>query len=362
MDSAAKHPDFIVRQHTPLNGGPPLDLLVRSPVTPSDLFFVRTHGSVPQIQAATYRLSVDGMVGQPHTFTLAELAQMPQTNVTTTIQCAGNRRDELIAIKSIPNETPWGAEAISTAVWRGVLLRDLLAVVGVAPAVRHIAFDGLDDVEKDGHAVGFGGSIPIEWAYSSDVLLALAMNGELLPVLHGYPLRVVVPGYIGARSVKWLGRITAQAEPSQNYFQAHAYKLYPAQSSPETAECDHGIMLGELSVNAVICTPANRATVQAGLIEVAGYAMAGGNRRIERIELSLDDGQTWQSTAILADHQPGVWYIWRTTIVVTPATSIITVRAWNSAANTQPTAPRDVWNFKGYMNNAWHRVAVKVSG
>lgn len=356
-----KHPAFIVRAREPLNGGPPPELLRRSPVTPADLFFVRSHGAIPQIDPASYRLSVGGMVRRPLELTLADLReQFPRRVLAATLQCAGNRRDELLAVADIPGEVPWGAEAIGSAEWAGAPLRDVLLAAGVEAAAAHAAFAGLDEVERQGRRFTFGGSVPLEKALGQEVLLAYEMNGAPLAPLHGAPLRVVVPGYIGARSVKWLGAIRLQPEPSDNYFQAHAYKLFPPQVSAANADWERGLALGELSVNAVICSPERGRALGAGQLLVRGYAFAGGGRAVERVDVSADGGATWLSAELLGERSRWAWRFWEARLDLAPGAHRIVARAWDAAANTQPEQLRHVWNFKGYMNNAWHRVDVTV--
>ena len=356
-----KHSAFLIHSSDPLNGGPPLELLAQSELTPHDLFFVRNHGNIPAVDPADYRLLIDGMVDQPLAFSLAELQHdFVRATVTATLECAGNRRDELAKVASIPGELPWGAEAISNAEWQGVPLRNLLARVGVAPQAGHVAFTGLDQVERQGRRFGFGGSIPLEKALSSEVILAYAMNGAPLPAAHGFPLRVIAPGYIGARSVKWLAELRVQAEPSDNYFQAHAYKLFPPNIHATNVDWDSGLMLGELSITAVICAPAPGARLAPGSHMLQGYAFAGGGRAIERVEVSGDGGASWCLATLLDERSRWAWRRWQAELHLEPGQGCLIARAWDSAANTQPEDPRRLWNFKGYMNNAWHRVEVLV--
>lgn len=359
-----KHPALIVRETEPFNAGPPPGLLRQSFITPQNLFFVRNHAPVPDLDAASYRLQVGGMVGEHLTLSLDELrSRFTKREVAATLQCAGNRRDILSAIAPVGGEVAWGAEAISTARWGGVALRDVLGAAGIEEAARHVAFLGLDEIEKRGERFGFGGSIPIDKALSSEVILAYEMNGETLSPAHGFPLRAIVPGYIGARSVKWLSDITLQTEPSDNYYQARAYKLFPPQTDAQTADWTQGLMLGELSVNSVITAPAPGADIEGGSVLVQGYATAGGSRSVERVDVSADDGATW-TTATLSesDKAPWTWRFWEARLELPEGVHTITARAWDSAANTQPEDPRRIWNFKGYMNNAWDRVTVKVRG
>ncbi|MCI0610929.1 MAG: molybdopterin-dependent oxidoreductase, partial [Anaerolineae bacterium] len=213
-----KHPDFVVKQESPFNAGPPPRLLNQSYITPTNLFFVRSHGDVPEVDVDSYRLEINGRALRPLSLSLSEIKNnFERVNVSATLQCAGNRREELMALKSIPNELEWGVEAISHAVWAGVRLRDVLADAGVeseADLHLHVEFGGLDQVERLNKHFRYGGSIPLGKGLSSEVILAYEMNGEPLTPVHGFPLRTIVPGYIGARSVKWLDRITVQNEPS----------------------------------------------------------------------------------------------------------------------------------------------------
>jgi sulfite oxidase len=330
-------------------------------VTPVELFFVRTHGAVPQLDEEGYRLAIDGMVQRPLRLRRGDLeANFPVAEVTATLQCAGNRRTELIRVRPVAGETPWGASALGNAVWRGTPLAAVLEAVGVLDGAAHVAFIGLDRIEKEGNSFGFGGSIPLARALGDDVLLAWEMNGQPLAPEHGYPLRVVVPGWIGARSVKWVGQIRVQAEPSDNWYQARSYKLFPPQVDAASADWAQGLMLGELSLTSVICAPGDGEELQAGRVTVRGYAMAGGERRVERVEVSADHGDSWV-VAELEPGSPGVWHLWSAELELGPGAHELACRAWDSAAMTQPEDPAHLWNFKGYMNNAWHRVRVWAS-
>jgi sulfite oxidase len=341
--------DLIVREAAPLNAEPPLTALSQYFVTPNKLFFIRNHGVVPNVDPVNYRLAVNGMVKASLSLTLDELrGKFPKRTTMATL---------LAAIQSIPG-VPWQAQAIGNATWGGVSLRDVLLAAEVVSEARHIAFTGLDGVQKADRRFGFGGSIPIGKALSHEVLLAYEMNGQPLPPDHGYPLRVVVPGYIGARSVKWVSSITVQTEPSANFFQANSYKLFPPQAQANTADWEQGLMLGELSVNAVICQPQEGETLPVGPMKVRGYAMAGG--QIERVDVSADEGHTWVIADLLGESRPWTWRFWEAEIQLEYGSRHIIARAWDSAANTQPEDVRQIWNFKGYMNNAWHRVKVHV--
>jgi sulfite oxidase len=206
----------------------------------------------------------------------------------------------------------------------------------------------------------FGGSIPLAKALSPEVLIAYAMNGEPLTPEHGYPLRVVVPGYIGARSVKWLTRLIVQDAPSDNYFQQNDYRLLPVDTDLADADFGSGVMLGELPVNSAILSPADGAEVPSGPLLVQGYAVVGGGRTISRVDVSADGGRRWV-TAQVDRGGPWAWALWKAEIEVAPGPVEIVVRAFDSAAQAQPERLETVWNCKGYMNNAWHRVAVTAA-
>ncbi len=358
MEPLHKHPTMVIHQEEPLNAGPPLHALRQAYVTPQEYFFVRNHGNIPIIDPAMYCLSITGMVEQSLELSLAELKAMPSTTEVALLQCAGIRRTEMAAIKPIPGELPWGAEPIGNAKWRGVSLSALLEKAGVQEGAYHIAFKGLDEVWRNGEQVGFGGSIPLEKA--TDVLLAYEMNGEMLTPVHGFPLRVVVPGYLGARSVKWLSNINVQEEPSTNYFQAHAYKLFPPHIDSHNVDWNNGKMLGELPLNAVICQPSEDAICQAGQTVVQGYAVPQHGVPIERVELSCDQGTTWMVARILEPSHLWSWCFWELTLNLSKGPCQLIVRTWDVLQDTQPQEIEQVWNFKGYMNNAWHRIHIMV--
>lgn len=357
-----KHTSLLVRQEEPFNAEPPLKLLRQAFVTSRKLFFVRNHGPVPEVDDANYCLKVKGGVKNPLELSLEEIQRkFPKQTVTATLQCAGNRRDELMVLGRIAGEVPWSAGAISNAVWGGVALPEILKAAKVEEGARHVALTGLDQVERHGEKFGFGGSISIEKAMSPGVLLAYEMNGSPLPAAHGFPLRLVVPGYIGARSVKWLSSITVQTEPSANYFQAHAYKLFAPEVGPETADWTRGKTLEETSINSVICQPAEGDNLVSGRVQVRGYAIGAGSEPIKRVEVSVDGGRTWVEAELGYESRPWAWRFWETTFTLTHGSYHLIARASDSAGNKQPQEASRVWNFKGYMNNALHEVNVQVS-
>lgn len=357
-----KHPRQLVRETRFFNSGPPPELLRGHPVTPTELFFTRNHAGVPSVEPASYRLSVAGLVEQPLELTLDQLrADYPADTVAATIACAGLRRDELMNIRPIPGEVAWSTEPVSTGVWHGVRLADVLATARPTAGARHVAFTGLDEVERHGNRFGFGGSIPLTKALADETLLAWELNGAPLPPVHGYPLRAVVPGYIGARSVKWLASIRLQEEPTENYFQSHAYRLFPPEVNADTVVWEQGIALGDMPLNSVIWSPETDARVPSGPVTVSGWACASGGRTIERVELTWDGGATWHRADLPDSRDPWSWTLWNTDLALPSGTYVAAVRAWDSDGNTQPDDPATLWNFKGYANNAWHRVRFSVA-
>ncbi|HUG48421.1 MAG TPA: molybdopterin-dependent oxidoreductase [Candidatus Limnocylindria bacterium] len=342
---------LVTRLDDPFNAGAPLDVLGRSYLTPVDAFYVRNHGPVPLLRAADHRLEVDGLVREPISLGQAELAaRLPRHELVATLACAGNRRAELSRIQPTPSPLQWGADAVSTGRWSGFRLADLLEWIGIGEGARHVAFEGADQALTGAGPTSFGASIPIDKALGEEVLLADRLNGEPLTPEHGAPLRAVVPGYIGARSVKWLRRVTLLRDPSDNWFQARDYRR-------------DGRALGELELNSAITEPADGAAVQARPVEVRGYAYGGPAERVARVELSADGGACWQSARLL-DEGPGEAWAWRlfaASVVLGPGEHVLAVRAWGEHGSTQPPDAATLWNEGGYMNNAWHRVRLTVT-
>jgi sulfite oxidase len=183
------------------------------------------------------------------------------------------------------------------------------------------------------------------------------MNGEPLPAVHGGPLRVVVPGYIGARSVKWLQRIEVRSTPWPGHFQEIAYRLVPEDG---TVGPGAGTSLGLIALNSDVLAPADGETVTAGPVEVRGYAFAGGERSVARVDVSLDAGERWSQAELLDDLGRWAWRQWRITVELAPGEHEIAVRAWDSSAATQPEHEATLWNPGGYVNNAQPRIRVRA--
>ncbi len=370
----AKHPEFIYYETEPLNGAPPPFLARAEFITPLDLFYTRNHGNIPQLDASSYRLRVQGLVATPLGLGLEELRRdFPAHRIAVTLQCAGNRRDELIQVKDIPGEAPWAGNAISHGLWTGVRLADVLAKVGVDRSqAKFVEFIGHDQAKKKDHPP-FGGSVPLAKALAPETLLAYELDGQPLPVIHGFPVRAVVPGYLGARSVKWLREINVLAHPSANLFQAEEYHLHPASATKEHHDANIALPLGEMPVTSYICR-VHRGHPAKDPMVVEGYAYVGAGHEIHRVEISEDEGESWTLAELLPVPQDGLqaadeeggrwsWRFWRVELMAAERAPIqLIVRAWDTGANTQPARAEDVWNFKGYGNNAAHHlVSAQVS-
>ena len=353
-----KRRDMLVHEREPYNAEPTGAALGASHVTPTDVFYSRNHGAVPTVDLATWRLTVRGLVWTPLELRLGHLKHdFEQCTLSVTLQCAGNRRAGLAALREIPGEVPWGSCATGTAEWTGVRLADVLRMAGVDDEAEHVEFTAPDRAELAHPPQPYASSIPVGKALSDEVLLAWQMNGQELPPIHGGPVRVVVPGYIGARSVKWVERVTVRREPSESYFQATAYRLLPADGEPGPGR---GSSLSSVAFNSSILSPSDGAIVQAGVVEVSGYAYAGDDRGITRVDVSVDRGRTWVQAELDDQSSPWTWRLWRTRLLLDEGEVRITVRAWDTTAATQPESVEQVWNPKGYVNNAWGHVRVHV--
>ena len=359
-----KRDDMVVHEVSPYNAEPSQSGLATSDITPIDTFYSRNHGVVPDIAIEDWRLEVDGLVESPLSLTFDELtSQFERSTVVATLQCAGNRRAGFNEIRHIEGEDPWGSCATSTAEWQGARLADVLLAAGVRrDNGAHVAFLAPDVSELASPPQPYGSSIPLPKALSCEVLLAWRMNGEPLPELHGGPVRVVVPGFIGARSVKWITTITVQIAPSDNYFQSTAYRLLPADADPETAAPGAGLSLSSIALNSDILVPDDGAVIPAGPLTIRGYALAGDDLGVARVDVSLDDGVTWRQACLQPQRSPWAWQLWSLGVEVPRGELRITARAWDSTGALQPESAAALWNPKGYANNSWARVTVNVCG
>jgi sulfite oxidase len=349
--------DLLTRQESPLNAEPRLDHLTDSWRTPTPHFYIRRHGTRPDVDPGPYHLTIEGLVERPITLALEDLEALPGVSVTATLQCAGNRRLEHSRVKPVAG-VQWDAGAIGTAGWRGPRLADLLRKAGVKPGASHLWFEGLDTVALKDRATAFGGGIPLEKAMRPETILALEMNGRPLSREHGYPVRTIVPGFIGARSVKWLHRITVSDRPSENNFVARDYKLFPPEATPESVKPEAYGPIYEMVLGSAICSPRVGDRVKPGRITVQGYAVPPGEpgATVARVEVSPDAGKSWTNARFWGERSEFAWQLWEADVTVPAGASTLVVRATDSRGRTQPE--RAAWNFKGYLNDSWHRVDI----
>lgn len=328
---------------------------------------------------ASYQLHVEGLPGGVLTLSLEDLkTRFPKHTVTATLQCAGNRRSEMNKVKQVKGLN-WGIAAISNATWSGAKLKDVLLAAGYGPDVaqwaRHVQFEGLD---KDVAGTTYGASIPLNKAVSEegDVLLAYEMNGETITADHGFPVRVVVPGTVGARNVKWLGKIIISAQESSSHWQQNDYKGFSPGTDWDTVDFKSAPAIQELPIQSAITTPADGAVVDRSEEEVTvkGYAWSGGGREVVRVDVSLDGGKTWQVAQLRSSEKgqvpepsppPGrawAWKLWEVTAPLPAEVQELEIvcKAVDNSYNMQPDTVAPIWNLRGVLSNAWHRVKVKI--
>jgi sulfite oxidase len=354
-----KSPAFRTITESPLNGAPLPSVLMQGATTGTGEFFVRNHGGI----GGRNEFAVRGMVRSPiHEMRAglpASLADLPRRSVEATLQCAGNRRTSLQKFRPIPNEVPWPSEAISNAMWEGVSLADVLHRTGVLDGAAHVWFLGSDELTGKHAGEQFGASIPLAKALSGSVLLADTMNGAPLPAEHGAPLRALVPGYIGARSVKWLTEVRVEREPTPNYFQ-QAYSVFPPSMLAVPPGNVGGVVLGEFPLSSAFGGPGDGDTMRVGTSTVCGWAIVGGDRVVTQLQVSSDGGATWMDARFTTPAKRFVWRLWEADITLAPGEHELVCRAFDDAGGTQPDDVRTVWNVKGYANNSWDRITVRA--
>ncbi|KAK0405199.1 hypothetical protein QR680_017849 [Steinernema hermaphroditum] len=367
-----RHPALLVNSQKPFNAESPASLLLDSFRTPNDLFFVRNHLPVPEIKIAEHKLTVEGVgIPKPITLDVEQLKKkFKKASVTSVIQCAGNRRADMNEYKKVQG-LMWTGTAISNAKWSGVPLRDILIDAGVDPnskEIKHVHFEGAD-IDPTGKP--YGASIPFAKAMSEEVLVAYEMNDEPIPRDHGFPLRLVCPGNVGARQVKWLACIRTSDVESPSHWQQKDYRAFsPAVGFGDHMDFQSVPSIQEYPVQSAFCTPVPNASVDRSdeTIDVAGYAWSGGGRGIIRVEVSPDGGKTWFSAELEHDseqdlEQMWAWTLWRASIKIPEELQELDLvcKATDRAYNTQPETASGIWNVRGLLHNAWHRVKVKVN-
>ena len=335
------------------NHGMPLEAL-RQPITPVGLHYILVHYDIPAVDPATWRLEIGGAVGQSLSLSLADLRALPAITRPVTLECAGNGR-ALLAPR--PVSQPWLTEAVGTGEWTGVPLRALLDEAGLAGDVVELLFTGLDRGIEGGVEQLYERSLPRAEALGDDALLAYELNGVPLPPQHGFPLRLVIAGWYGMAHVKWLARITALTEPFRGYQQAVGYRLYDA-----TGEA--GAPVTRMLPRSLTIPPGipdfmtRERFLDPGPVLLEGRAWSGWGA-VERVEVSVDGGDTWADAQLGEPVGERAWrgwsYAWDASV---PGSYVISSRATDAADNTQPVA--SPWNLKGYANNEVERVPVTV--
>lgn len=335
----------------PVDAETPLELLTDY-ITPIDLFFVRSHWVPRMPDLKTWKLTIDGEVDHPLTLSLADLKKMPYAEATCVLMCAGNGR---AFHKPVVPGVQWKYGAIGNAKWRGVKVSDVLARAGVRDSAKHLHLFGSDD--PPGKVPPFHRSIEMAKAMD-DAILAWEMNGVALPARHGAPLRLVVPGWAGDHWMKWVVRISPQAEAQKGFYMETAYRYPNHPGEPGVAfKPEEMSPVTELFVKSNVTIAPKRA--RAGTKQtIRGFAFSGAPD-IDKVEISDDDGATWQLASLDSRHALHAWRRW--SYAWTPKSkgkATLLARATDSRGATQP---RDAqWNQSGYFYNAWHSVDVEV--
>jgi len=324
-------------------------------LTPVDAFFVRQHIPRPApIEADAYRLTVNGMVSKTLSLSLADLKRLPQASVPAVLECTGNGRG--FYSPKVPG-IQWGRGAIGNAEWSGPRISDILKMAGVSSGAAFLETDGADTgVAK---TPDFIRSLPLKKALHPATLLALNMNGQPLPTLHGFPARLIVPGWDGTSSVKWVIRLTAAAEPNNGFFMNPGYR-YPKYALPpgtpaRPAELE---VIEGMPVKSTITSPEDQSKAALGPMTIRGFAWAG-EQSIERVDVSTDGGSRWREAKLSGAKLPFAWRLWQIDWQPSdPGYYTILSRATDSSGRVQPIVAE--WNPSGYLWNAIDRVGVTL--
>jgi sulfane dehydrogenase subunit SoxC len=330
----------------------PLEAL-RYPLTPVGLHYLLIHFDIPAVDERTWRLSVRGRVERELSLSLDELKVRPARTQAVTLECAGNGR-ALLSPRA-PSQ-PWLREAVGTAEWTGTPLAPLLEEAGVAPDAAEVVFTGLDRGVQGDVEHAYERSLPFAEAMRDEILLAYAINGQPLPPQHGFPLRVVVPGWYGMTHVKWLDSITVTDRAFGGWQQAVAYHL-------RNSEEEVGTPVTRMLPRSLMVPPgipdffSRTRLLDPGLCTLEGRAWSGQGA-VERVEVSVDGGKTWADAAVGEPLSEFAWCGWTYVWDAEPGELELVCRTTDAAGTTQPLDPP--WNFDGFCNNAVQRVQVVV--
>lgn len=349
--------EMILQRSTPPLLETPIGVFDAADFTPNDRFFVRWHHPFPtSVDPARHRLRVTGLVGKPLSLSLAQLARLPRIAIAAVNQCAGNGRG--LFGPRVPG-AQWGNGAMGNALWEGVRLKDVLALAGVKPGAVAVRFGGLDAPVMD-TAPDFEKSLPIDHALSDDVMIAWGMNGQPLPLLNGFPLRLVVPGWYSTYWVKMLDSIEVLAEPDHGFWMAKAY-MAPANALADVAPGAPAGPRQPVSVmrpRAIITNIAAGARLPArAFTPVQGVAL-GGDNGVMLVELSGDGGRSWVPAQLGPDHGRYAFRRFRGALALAPGRQLILARATNAAGVSQPLVQN--WNPSGYNRAGVDPVPVEI--
>jgi DMSO/TMAO reductase YedYZ molybdopterin-dependent catalytic subunit len=338
-----------VMSQKPFNAETPNQYL-RSWITANKMFFARNQGQMPEkpISLSDWSLTIEGEVNNPLVLGFDQIYRMPKAIVSNTIECSGNSRSLL---ESKASGNPWTIGGVGNAVWGGVWLRELFDSAGLKANAKHVAFEGMDKPLGTAQ-IQFVRSIPIEKALSS-LLLAYEMNGEPLPLEHGYPLRALALGWTGANCVKWLHKIFVLDRPYEGFYMDKVYRKFQKGQDPGTGEVVTGI-----SLKSIITQPERSETLAAGSVTILGAAYAG-ETEVKRVEVSVDNGKTWLAAAFIGPNEPYAWRQWQFLwSVKEKGEYTLLSRATDTQGNQQPMNAS--WNVLGYGNNGVREHAVTV--
>jgi DMSO/TMAO reductase YedYZ molybdopterin-dependent catalytic subunit len=355
QDARPAFPGMIVRAHEPRNLEFPLSEL-KDAIVPNDQFFVRSHFAVPEMDVKTWKLKVEGAVESPFELTYDELIKLKSSSLTATIECAGNGRVHLTP--PVPG-LQWGQGAVGNAEWGGITLALLLEKARVRKDAVEVVLEGTDTGQinsdpKSPGVINFARSVPIAKAEKDDVLLAYKMNGEALPLAHGYPLRAVIGGWYGMASVKWLKRIVVTDKPFQGFFQSLDYSYFVRRDGLPTL-----VPVTAMQPKAVLARPGLGENIPAGKpFRLFGAAWAG-EQPVAKVDISIDGGKTWSAAKLLGEAKPVQWVLWEY-VWENPAKgpASIVARATDDRGRTQP-ALREA-DRRTYMINHLVPTAVTV--
>jgi len=333
------------------NHGMPLEAM-RYDLTPPGLHYLLIHFDIPYLEADSWRLTVDGLVDRPFTLDLAALRARPARTVRVTMECAGNGRARL---DPRPVSQPWLVEAVGTAEWTGASLRDILSDAGVDPPGVDVVFTGADHGVERGVEQDYQRSLTLAETAEEDVILAYEMNGSPLAPQHGFPVRLVAPGWYGMAHVKWLTRIEVVGEPFTGFQQAVAYRF--RQESGE-----EGDPVTRMAPRALVIPPgfpdfmSRSRIVRPGPVALEGRAWSGRSP-VQRVEVTVDGGQSWLDAEFEPDDgHRWAWRRFRADWEATPGSYVVGARAISADGDASPVEPP--WNRGGFANNSAQQIPV----